>query len=244
VFEKKSKNVAERMMAIDSRILELRKKRDSKSADMKQKEAEISTLLGTLAMGTNAKAQESLKLGRTALGRMTETYNDLAQQVGLLENNRKGLEREFLEALIRDLPGRMELSLEEFNQVLDDSLRVMETLRDMHTKLRDAEKVFTDLMKEYQDTCTKLGVVQPLDLPIGLGALARVPSPWAMSFATPEFLFFIQSLEGYRLKLAGYEGFKAADPNYDREETLSSRPASRLGCRIQKSFDGRGMRGV
>lgn len=109
------------------------------------------------------------------------------------------------------------MSLEEFNRTLDDCLFQMEVLRNLHGKLKAAEKYFIDLSDEYQSSCDKLGIRQPLDLKIGLGQLAKAGSPWGLSFSTPDFLHFVQNLEGYRVALAGYEGFKAANPNFDKD---------------------------
>ena len=71
--------------------------------------------------------------------------------------------------------------------------------------------------RQHQDACEKLGIIKGLELKVGLGELAFVGGPHGFSFQTPNFSSFLGSLEGYRLKVAGFEDFKRTSPNFDKD---------------------------
>ena len=148
MFKKKAKNVEKSLAAVDARILEFQKKKDSRAKDIAEKKQEIGSLLATLAIEPTDKAEESLKLAKKALERMTDSYNDVSLQVGFLSDHRKQLEKEFLAAQTRDLPGEMEKHIKAFNETLEVALGVMDTFKDVYDKMKASETTFISLCKE------------------------------------------------------------------------------------------------
>lgn len=218
MFFKKAINIQEKMSAINERIAELEKKRNSKFQDVQEKKGQIAILLGELALGDDEKKQASLALARKALERITESYEDLNQQLTLLQENRKALELEYRQAEIRELPTRIEAIAEEFNALLKRAIGAASILSDLHKELREKEQAFLSLSRQYEDSSKELNIFQPLTLKQGLGELSTVNSPYRSDFQVMNIEFFLQSLISYQNQIRNHEIHEKEHPHWGHEE--------------------------
>ncbi len=238
MFQKKSKNIQESILAVDSRILELQKRKTAKEKDVEECKDNVGQILGLLALSENSENVERLKTGKKALERTEEVYSDICQQLDFLTKEKVKLDRELLEAQLRDLPLKAEEAAQSFNKILDECLPAMEVLRDLHTKLKEAETAFITLGQQHQNACTKLNIVKGLELRQGLGLLAFIGGPYSMNFSVPDFHSFIGNLEAYKLKVADYENFKKSNPNYEKDIAETREHDRKSGeMEFGKSFD-------
>lgn len=220
MFLKKTKSVAEAITGVDGRIRELGEKRDAKATDIEEKRGAISKLLASLAMAENEKDAESLKLARKSLERLTENFNDLTEQLSMLQGSREGLQKELLEARIRDLPASIEAEATAFNSIFNEAVKAVEQLRTIQVKMLERQNSYKALSQEYDACCRSLEVIQPLQV-IGLGVLANVGGAYHSSFTVPEdTATFCQSIIIYEAKIKDSADFVQKNPGY--QESLEA----------------------
>ena len=217
MFKKKTKTVAEVIQAVNSRVEELTKKSADKGQGIEEKKLAISKLLADLALADDQKNQESLKLARKALERMTESYNDTNEQITLLQGQRSQLERELIEARVRDLPPLVTKQAEDFNLIFAEAVKAVEVLRGIQGRMMEKQSAFKSLSSEYDQCCRSLEIVQPLEIGIGLGALAGQGSPYGSSFVVSDQVeTFCASIIIYQSKIEASKNFKIENPDYTK----------------------------
>jgi len=212
-FLKKSHTVEEKLDAINVRISELTKKRDSKAKDIAERKTDCSRFLATLAMGDDSKAEESLKLARRGLERLNESLSDLNTQIVLLQEQKGKLAIEFKQARLRDIPPLLDEKAKGFNTLLAEALKQAEVLKNIHGRMAETEQQFKNLFSEHGKICGELCVVQPLDLQESFGG----PSFADIRFSLPGISVFLGSLLGYRASVEGRSAFLKANPNMQRD---------------------------
>jgi hypothetical protein len=170
-------------------------------------------------MAENEKDAESLKLARKSLERLTENFNDLTEQLTMLQGSREGLQKELLEARVRDLPASLEVEATAFNSIFNEAVKVVEQLRAIQSRMLAKQDAFRSLSSEY-DQCTRsLGIIEPLNLKTGLGELALIGGAFGGSFTVapvPLVETFTASIAIYAAKIEAYKNFQEANPNFDK----------------------------
>ncbi len=218
MWMKKSRTLSERIDAVEKRMAEIKGDLPLREKHVGEKKEEIGSILASLALDPdNQENKSSLFRAKKALGIQTEHLDDLKTQLTFLREERKRLDLELWQAKLRDIPAQAEQAAGEFNTTLAECLASMEILRGLHEKLKTAEIVFLDLCKEHQSSASKLGIMQSLDLTIGLGSLAKQPGPHGYSFQVPPFALFVSNLLDYAAKIKNYEEFKTNNPSYEKD---------------------------
>lgn len=219
MFQKKTKSVAEAIQGVDARIIELEGKKQSKGKDIDEKKEAISKLLASLAMAENEKDAESLKLARKSLERLTENFNDLTEQLSMLQVSREGLQKELLEARLRDLPPLIEKEAEDFNSIFAEAVAAVEVLRAIQSRMLEKQDAFRSLSTEYDRSTRTLGIIEPLNLKTGPGELALIGGAFGGSFVIPPLdkpEVFVGAMIAYEAKLEGYRTFQIQNPDFEK----------------------------
>lgn len=208
-FFKKSGNVEQKIEAINSRILELTKKRESKAKDIQERSLDASRYLGELALNDNPKAEEGLKNARKGLERLAESLSDLDTQIDLLQSQKGNLAVELKQAKLRDLPPMLDENSKAFNSLLVEALKQAEVLKGIHGRMAEIEQQFKLLFDEYNKFCGELGIIQPLELKESFGG----PDFGDIRFAMGGFSYFLTNLVAYANAVQGRIAFEKANPN-------------------------------
>ncbi len=202
---KKSKTVTERMAAVDARILELQKKRDSKAKDLEERKLDAAKLLASLAEKDDPKVEESLKAAIKGCERLSESLNDLVEQVSLLQGQRDNLAKEFSLAAMREIPARCKAEVEGWHQLMGESLPIVNSLKGLYERMKKHEANLHSQQIEYDEAQRKLGLIEPMNLE------KTIP------MSLPNFEFFSGIVLAFHQSLKDREAFLKANPNYDKQ---------------------------
>jgi hypothetical protein len=83
-FFKKSLTLEEKVKAVLERIETLKGWRAKSDGEIAEKKENVAQLLAKLALDENTEDRNSLRLAKTALGRMTDTRDEYTEQINFL----------------------------------------------------------------------------------------------------------------------------------------------------------------
>ncbi len=217
MFQKKADNVQKRLDHLAAREEELTSDLTRVTNRVAKHRMEIEALLGDMGMqGHQAEKQREVEGCRKLLRAALESQADLKVMLEGVQGERKKLEVEMNEALVRDVPQVLEGIAADFNNLLDTAVEAIGVLERIHNDVAALQDQFHAESNRRQNALSKLGRIEGLELTEGLGKLALVPSPHSFVFsgAGGNLQGFVGSLLGYRQKLADYEKFKQANPDF------------------------------
>ncbi len=213
IFTRKEKTVQERLTAVNERLGTLEKQVISKEKSIADAHAVLSDALGTLALEPNENNEAAAKRGRVALSRQQESLEDLKIMVKALQTERAKLQKEGLQALIREAPAKAAEHAEAYNMVLAESAKLLQVLRSFRMELLMQQGAYKEVLKQRADALRELGITEGLTMQVGLGELALAPTPYRHIQETPDGTLdkFLGALIYYEAKLKDYQ----AQPHED-----------------------------
>jgi len=214
MFEKKSVNVKNMIAAIDGKIKDLDSKIAAKMLEIDSKKMDCTSALGRAALEENDANLAEVKRAKASLERMQESLDDMKIQMTFLKAERKKLDKDLCEAIIRDNEKSAEETAAEFNKILEDGIAAVEKLKSIYSQLKEKEILFYALLNERTAALEKLGRLEPLELKEGLGKMAFLGSPYGFSVQLPADFdgIFLNAIIAYGQKLKNYQDYKSKNP--------------------------------
>lgn len=243
-FLKRRRGLEERKTGVAEKLESLRKEVTKKEADLAASRETLAKCLGDLALNETEQAQQAVGHARKSVERLEQAVADGGIMIQALQKELARVEVERLESVVREVPGHLKEVAETFNLLLGQSLDVIQTLRELHSKMWQMQEVYKVHMSERTQALNALGRVEPLEAPtFGVLAGSNVPATHRYTPQIPETRLLdrlVNELLSYESKLAGYgdgKGLSADWPVGDRDSVGAvGTPGQGLG-KLQTVFD-------
>ncbi len=172
------KGCQERIEGLEEKRKELIEDLERVQKRVQKHQTEVQELLGASVLGDHTtEVEKELTGAKKLLGAALEREADIKYQLGFIDSELKVLSVEMDEASLKEVPAEMEKVASEFNQTLDAALEALPILMGLHDKAWELETKFYALSNARQNSLSRLGRTEGLEVKQALGKLALVPPP-------------------------------------------------------------------
>jgi hypothetical protein len=215
-FLKREKGILEKQQAVEARLVTLQAQMENKEKGIEQARSTLSAALGELALVDNEQNQAAVAHSKKALARQEDGLQDIKIMLDALSTEKEKLAKAALEACAREAPQKAAEHATAYNTLLQEAVKVLQVLRDFHQQLLKEQASYKTVLDERARALQTLGLVEPLEMAIGLGELALVPVPFRHVMQTPDAGLdrFLLELIGYERKLLDYRAGAGTLPDH------------------------------